>query len=173
MRAARAGDPPPAAAYGAEAREIGTKFVRAAAERCGRAGTIPSNMRRHPHLEIRHVTASRLFLAAALLAASVVVHAHTKLHASTPADGAVLTQAPAALALEFTGEVRLMSLRLSGADGVDVPLELPAAAQQARRFDVPLPTLPAQRYTVEWTVMGGDTHRAAGSFGFDVGAATP
>jgi len=116
------------------------------------------------------MTVSRMFLAAVLLAAAAVAQAHTKLAASTPADGAVLATAPAAIELEFTGEVRLVSLRVNGADGAAVPLELPAPGAAARRISVPLPPLPAQHYEVEWSVMGGDTHRAAGRFGFAIGS---
>jgi methionine-rich copper-binding protein CopC len=113
----------------------------------------------------------RFLIVLAMLVGSLTARAHSMLHASVPADGAQLPTAPAALELDFGSEVRLVALRVSGADGAPVDVQPPSAGEPARRFTLPMPALSPQHYTVEWTVMGADTHRVSGKFGFEVGKA--
>lgn len=134
--------------------QVALLHFNACMDSCGEAGTMKT---------------FRLVVALLLLAGSPGVRAHSMLHASVPADGARVSVAPAALELSFGSDVRLIALRMSGADGVAVEVPSPSSRDAAREFRLPLPALAPQHYTVDWTVMGADTHRVSGSFAFDIG----
>lgn len=110
-----------------------------------------------------------LLLAMAFLSA-MAAHAHTGLIKSVPASGAQEQLSPPAIELLFGADVRLIDLRLTKDDGQAVKLEKSRDLTPARRFRVALPPLSADSYRVDWVVMGGDSHKMTGSFGFSVGA---
>ena len=102
-------------------------------------------------------------------------HLHTELKESDPADDAVLTGSPSAIALTYTTDVQL------ALSSVEVAPALPGAAPAPAgklayladdRHDVivlPLSRpLGAGGYTVSWTTAGPDGHALSGDFGFRV-----
>jgi methionine-rich copper-binding protein CopC len=110
----------------------------------------------------------KVLLLSALTLASAWLHAHTGLAGATPADGAVLHAAPAALELDFTGDVQLLKVEVVDAADVVQPLEFQPSADAAKTFAIPLPALAPAAYEVSWTVLGADGHRVEGTFGFTV-----
>ena len=104
------------------------------------------------------------------LTASSVVFAHAKLESSTPATGAVLERAPARVVLQFDSDVEQrfsrFTLRLPG--GEKRALTGPAAHGRTRELSVPLGTLAAGDYVLEWSVVSRDGHRVSGTLRFTV-----
>ena len=103
-----------------------------------------------------------------LLFSSALLQAHTGLESASPADGAVIKAAPAALELNFSGDVQLLKLELATAAGAAQQTGFEATATAAKTFSVPLPALTPAAYMVNWTVLGADGHRVEGNFGFTV-----
>ena len=109
-----------------------------------------------------------LCFAAALV--SGIAHAHTHLEKSTPADNAVLSQAPAKITLEFSEAARLTALRLKkDADNSGTKLE-PLPKTSAATVSMPLAPLAPGKYTVEWRVVGDDSHIMSGKLHFELKA---
>lgn len=72
---------------------------------------------------------------------------------STPADGAVLAQAPRTLALTFAHPVVLQTVAITGPAGpVRATFRRPNAATAS--YSVALPTLSAGAYEARWTATG-------------------
>lgn len=116
----------------------------------------------------------RLGLAGAVLALGVVagapVAAHSGLHASEPADGAVLRATPPAVVLAFTEPVRVTSLRLLDEAGRERPLrrdgERTAATREARA--TVQGALPPGAYRIEWRGASADGHVGGGAVSFRI-----
>lgn len=113
----------------------------------------------------------RPFLFAAGLACSAVLLAHSALTETFPADGATVNAAPEKLGLAFNEDVRLLRVSLSGEDSGAVETGFRPQASAAKQFSLALPALAEDSYTVEWTIMGSDSHRVEGNFSFTVDAA--
>lgn len=120
-----------------------------------------------------------LGLAGAVLAfgisAAVPVAAHSGLHASEPADGAVLRAPPPAVVLAFMEPVRVTTLRLLDEAGRERPLrregERTAAAREVRA--AVQGALPPGAYRVEWRGASADGHVGGGAVGFRIVEAAP
>ena len=96
--------------------------------------------------------------------------AHVHLAASLPEDGAKVSASPKQLALRFTDEVRLVKLKVTGPKGNKVLMNFKASAQQDQIFSLTLPKMADGHYTVNWMVIGGDSHKVKGEFSFMVQA---
>ena len=109
-----------------------------------------------------------------LLAFTLVVAgpalAHSDLHHSEPADGAVLRSAPPAVVLMFPTPVRVMTLRLLDEAGREKKLaregERSAAVQEVRA--TVQDRLAPGAYRVEWRGASPDGHVGGGAIGFRV-----
>lgn len=108
------------------------------------------------------------FLAATLLLVSSSVFAHTSLKSSLPADKAMLDKAPTELTLTFGAKVKLIGLSLVDSKGTKVALDFKPAKEMQASFTQKLPVLKPENYTVDWVMMGQDTHKMTGKFGFMV-----
>ncbi|MFZ1344304.1 copper resistance CopC family protein [Thiothrix eikelboomii] len=106
--------------------------------------------------------------AASLLLVSSSVFAHTGLKASIPADKAMLDQAPTELSLTFGAKVKLLGLTLVDSKGTKLLLDFKAPKEMQTAFTQKLPVLKPEIYTVEWVMMGQDTHKMTGKLGFMV-----
>jgi copper resistance protein C len=112
-------------------------------------------------------TALAIAVAAVLSAATAL--AHGTLLSSIPANGATVST-PKSLSLTFTAELRLVTVRLVGAD-IDEALAVDKDAAPAKTFEVPLPaTVAPGTYKVNWRAAGDDGHIMSGSFAFTVAA---
>ena len=96
--------------------------------------------------------------------------AHSDLHHSEPADGAVLRSAPPAVVLMFPAPVRVMTLRLLDEAGREKKLaregERSAAVQEVRA--TVQDRLAPGAYRVEWRGASPDGHVGGGAIGFRV-----
>jgi methionine-rich copper-binding protein CopC len=109
-----------------------------------------------------------LLLAAVYTLIASPLFAHTALTSAAPADGAVMREAPAALALGFTEDVQLLKLVLVDAGGEAVDINFMPSGDAYKNFNIALPALKAAAYKVSWTVLGKDGHKVEGSLGFVV-----
>ena len=107
-------------------------------------------------------------LAASLLIASSSVFAHTSLKSSVPANNAMLDKAPTELSLTFGAKVKLVGLSVVDSKGTKVALDFKAPKEMQSSFTQKLPVLKPEMYTVDWVMMGEDTHKMSGKFGFMV-----
>jgi copper transport protein len=94
--------------------------------------------------------------------------AHAHLQQATPADGAVLTQAPARFSLKFNEPATLTALSVQK-DGQAAQKIAGLPAKAAAQFDIPAPTLDAGSYTLSFRVLSDDNHVVAGTIKFKIG----
>ncbi len=93
-------------------------------------------------------------------------HAHNAFAGSTPKDGAVLDQAPAAVQLRFAQKLVAANVTVSITDPAGA-----AAAGGTPTFDGPAVSIPlrptsAGRYTVDYAVISADGDRVTGKIAF-------
>ncbi len=107
---------------------------------------------------------------AALLALPGAAGAHAVLLTSTPADGAILTQAPMAVQLTFNEPVEAVGARLAviAPNGEDFAVGAPTASGRTLSALV-REGLPEGTVTVAWSAISADGHRVSGAFAFSVG----
>lgn len=108
------------------------------------------------------------FFAASLIVFSSSVFAHTSLKSSIPADKAMLDKAPTELSLSFGAKVKLIGLTVTDSKGGKIALDFKPAKEMQTSFTQKLPVLKPEVYTVDWVMMGADTHKMTGKFGFMV-----
>lgn len=113
----------------------------------------------------------RYAIAAVLLGLAMApASAHSDLHASNPADGAVLRSPPGIISLSFSMPMQVMTLRLLDEAGREQPLrregDRAAAAHDARAAVTG--ALPAGAYRVEWRGVSPDGHAGGGAVRFRV-----
>lgn len=100
---------------------------------------------------------------------SATVSAHVGLASSTPQDGAVLSESPTEITLNFSGEVRLAKVMLHSTDGKMHPLDFSMSMTPQATYEIGVKSdLAADDYTVYWTGMGDDGHKMSGEFSFKV-----
>jgi len=103
----------------------------------------------------------------ALLTATAVF-AHSKMNATTPADGAILQSAPEALEFTFSDKLRLIKVELAHSSGHMQALDLEQQTSFTDAFTLPLTGMGAGIYEVEWRGLGIDGHAMKGFFSFEV-----
>jgi methionine-rich copper-binding protein CopC len=92
---------------------------------------------------------------------------HTQLSASLPANDARVTS-PHEIVLEFGGDVRLTSVTLADASGVEKAVAK-APADVAARFVLGVQDeLAPGSYSISWRCVGADTHIVSGEIAFTV-----
>ncbi len=118
---------------------------------------------------MKHIvrTTMSLVLAGALVAGVAVAQEHTMLHASDPADGAVLDAPPRQLELTFMHPVQLNLVTVSTLTGESIPVATEPTGEAATEYTVPLPELQPDDYTVQWRATG-DGHTMSGTIDFTV-----
>lgn len=108
-----------------------------------------------------------------VLVPATAAWAHAELVTSTPADGAVLDQAPTEVVLQFSESVSVRpdGVRVLDADGQRV--DAGDASAQGDTVTVPLDgTLGQGSYVVAWRVVSADSHPVHAAFTFSVGRET-
>ena len=89
---------------------------------------------------------------------------------AVPADGGVVSTAPATVVLSFSEPAHLTACWIQKADGPKQKISgLPTAASPD--ISVPLPTLEPGTYVLSWNVVGDDTHVVPGQIHFTVSGA--
>ena len=109
-------------------------------------------------------------MAVGLLTIGSAAGAHTDLASSTPANGAVMNQAPDKMELHFTAAVQLLKFSLTGSDDSAVATVFKAFAEKLDHFEFALPALKEGSYTARWSAMGADGHLVEKTFAFTIDA---
>ncbi len=115
------------------------------------------------------ISSNALFLLViALLWQPIPVWAHTKLTASTPADGQTVAEV-SQLRLAFAGPMRLLRATITDNAGNNIGLNFNRSRTAQLQFDIPVSQpLPAATYQLMWMGMGEDGHQMEGSVSFIV-----
>ncbi len=99
--------------------------------------------------------------------APMLAAAHSKSEATTPADGATVTDVPE-LTMRFDDPMRIISVTLRSSDG-DVEIDRETGMDPAKEFRaIPLEELAPGSYRFDWRGMASDGHPMQGSFSFTV-----
>ena len=97
----------------------------------------------------------------------VLAAAHSKSEATTPADGATVTDVPE-LTMRFDDPMRIISVTLTATDD-DIEIERETGMEPTTEFRaVPLEALAPGSYRFDWRGMASDGHPMQGSFSFTV-----
>lgn len=126
----------------------------------------------HVWLSPRRAAVVLLLVLLHLVAAANAASAHADLEASSPAAGSQVSAAPAAVTLQFSEAVSLVSRSVVVLDEQGARVD--AADAQHPGGDRALVTatvragLPAGTYTVLWRVVSDDSHPVSGTFTFGV-----
>ena len=95
--------------------------------------------------------------------------AHVEIASSNPADGAIVTETPAAISLEFSVDADLAGegVVLTNANGIEVPATVLQTAPTIVLIE-PIEMLANGAYIVAWTMKAGDAHPATGTVTFEI-----
>ncbi|HEV7714609.1 MAG TPA: copper resistance CopC family protein [Steroidobacteraceae bacterium] len=102
---------------------------------------------------------------------SVTAYGHSHLEKSTPAEGSVLTTAPANFVLNFEHPVRVTALSIQKGDGQSEPVG-PVPETTGTQISVPAPKLVPGKYTVSWRAVSSDKHVMSGKIQFTLAPAS-
>ncbi len=102
---------------------------------------------------------------------SSLAWSHATARISTPENGAVLSESPTEISIQFNGPAKLVSLTITGADGNPINIDISQATSVDGLVSVAIASLPADQYQASWRAMGVDGHVTAGKFSFEVSAA--
>lgn len=105
----------------------------------------------------------------ALLLASLA-WGHATARNSTPKNGAILSEPPTQIAIQFGNAAKLASLVLVADDGARVEVDVSNATSVDGLVSVAVEPLAPDKYKVVWRAMGIDGHITAGDFSFEVSA---
>ena len=109
---------------------------------------------------------------AVLAAGAAFAHtafAHSKQEVTFPADGAVLSASPDVVSMRFDTPMRITMIELaSETTGDTFQLVRTDDMQPVTDFRATPPTLPNDRYTVEWRGLSTDGHAMKCRFSFEV-----
>lgn len=106
-------------------------------------------------------------LGLAVAIAPALASAHSKSEATTPADGATVTEVPER-SMRFDDPMRIISVTLTSPDG-DVDIERETDMDPTQEFRaLPSEALAPGSYRFDWRGMASDGHPMQGSFSFTV-----
>ncbi len=109
-----------------------------------------------------------LLLAGTISFLATGVLAHSAIDETTPANEAILTEAPSEIVLNFLHDIRLTRVKMVHADNPAIDLDLSAYKGMAIDFTIPMQPMGSGTYSVDWRGLGIDGHAMTGSFSFAV-----
>ncbi|KYG58541.1 copper resistance CopC family protein [Planococcus maritimus] len=110
-----------------------------------------------------------LILLSALLAFPLAAQAHSTLEASTPAEGAVITEPLEQIALDFSANIEQGSTMALSVDGTAVDFS-EVAVMDDQLIGTPAEELEDGSYVVDYEVLSEDGHPIEGSLAFELQA---
>jgi len=94
--------------------------------------------------------------------------AHSTKAATTPADGAILSEAPEVIAMSFDAPMRITMMRLTDETGTERGLRRVGGMAPATEVKARPAVLEPGSYKVEWRGLAADGHAMSGSFTFRI-----
>jgi methionine-rich copper-binding protein CopC len=113
------------------------------------------------------MTNAKWFTAAVLVVAAASAQAHTHLKEAVPAKDSTVKSSPENIMLTFSGPARVTVLTIQKEGEKEQKLS-PLPAEAAAHVRVPAPKLSPGKYTVNWRVVGADSHPMSGKFSFTI-----
>jgi copper transport protein len=113
--------------------------------------------------------AAALVTVVAALVLPGAAYAHATLLRTTPANGAVLAKAPAAVTVEFDDTVRVAKGNAAVDNAERSSVLAGTATVHGRVLTIPLKQLAHGAYSVRWSIVSDDGHREEGVLAFAVG----
>ena len=103
-----------------------------------------------------------------ILAWASAATAHSALKSTTPANGAVISQTPNEISLNFGKDIRLTRLMATHAGEKKIKLDLSKHNGFIKHYLIPFDGMGVGDYLIEWRGLGGDGHTLNGAFSFTV-----
>jgi methionine-rich copper-binding protein CopC len=94
--------------------------------------------------------------------------AHSPLESTTPANEAVVTEAPSEVLFDFKGDIRLTRVTMTHADHDGVKMDLTGHDGFIADYTIPLDGMGDGVYVIDWRGLGADGHALNGTFSFTV-----
>ena len=107
-------------------------------------------------------------ITALMIALTNGAFAHSRIDATTPADGATLAEVPAEISVTFADDIRLTRVEVIHEDSPSVRLDLGGQTSFGTTFTLPLEDMGGGTYRIEWRGLGADGHAMRGAFMFTV-----
>lgn len=107
-------------------------------------------------------------LATWLTLSATVALAHSEKEGTVPADGTVVEAVPENIELRFNDGMRLTKVEMTHAEKHTEALELGEQSGFVKKFSLPMISMGAGFYLIEWRGLGVDGHPMDGSFSFEV-----
>ena len=98
---------------------------------------------------------------------AVSASAHSPLKTTIPANGTTLVEAPVEIILGFTGSIRLTRVTLTH-EASETDLDLDGYNGFVSDYTIPMQSMGAGAYQIDWRGLGDDGHPMNGSFSFTV-----
>jgi len=114
---------------------------------------------------------SKWLVGAGVWALAAGVQAHTHLKQSAPAEGSIVTAAPANFVLTFSEAARVTALTVQK-EGEAAQKLAPLPSAPAEQVTVPAPKLAPGKYVINWRVVSDDNHIMSGKLHFTIDLAT-
>ena len=111
---------------------------------------------------------TKFLLAVLVTAWASVATAHSPLKSTTPANEAIVTEAPTEIRLNFGKGIHLTRLIVTRADGEKDKLDLSEYHGFTKRYQIPFEAVGVGKYLIEWRGLGDDGHALNGNFSFTV-----
>lgn len=109
----------------------------------------------------------KILLTSLMMLWATTALAHSPLASTVPANEAVITEVPSELVLDFKGNIRLTRLQLSYADH-EADLDLDGFNGFISNYTIPMQSMGAGTYQIEWRGLGDDGYALNGTFSFTV-----
>ena len=110
----------------------------------------------------------RVLLAGLIVMWASVAIAHSPLKSTTPANEAIIAQAPNEIRLDFGKTIRLTRLAVAHADDKKMKLDFSGNDGFKKLYLVPFEGMGTGKYLIEWRGLGEDGHALNGTFSFTV-----
>ena len=110
----------------------------------------------------------KLLLAGLVLVWASIAAAHSPLKSTTPANEAIIAEAPTKIQLNFGSGIHLTRLTVSQATGKKDKLDLGEHNGFTKIYQIPFELRGVGKYLIEWRGLGEDGHALNGNFSFTV-----
>ena len=93
--------------------------------------------------------------------------AHSPLEATVPTDDAIVAEVPSEIVMDFKGNIRLTRVKMTHAMQ-EADLDLGGFEGFMSDYAIPMQSMGAGTYQIEWRGLGDDGHPMNGTFSFTV-----
>ena len=110
----------------------------------------------------------KLLLAGFVMVWASIAAAHSPLKSTTPANEAIIAEAPTEIRLNFGDGIHLTRLTVTHTTGKKDKLDLSEYRGFTKKYKIPFQAVGVGNYLIEWRGLGEDGHALNGTFSFTV-----